>query len=107
MSIRAVPRGSSTSSPSATHWRESDQVRQHRLAEARDLRVSELVAMARTSEDGPRRQALLEEAVLVGRPLAAALARRYHRRGIEEQDLEQVAMLGLCKAVAGSSQRGG
>jgi RNA polymerase sigma-B factor len=42
-----------------------------------------------------------EEAILLNRPLAQSLARQYHGRGIEDDDLEQVAMLGLCKAVRG------
>lgn len=42
-----------------------------------------------------------EDAILLNRQLAQALARQYRGRGIEDEDLEQVAMLGLCKAVSG------
>lgn len=42
-----------------------------------------------------------EEAIVFNRPLALALARQYSGRGIDDDDLEQVAMLGLCKAVGG------
>jgi len=97
MSVPAV----SSSSESFTQDNEFAQAHQRRLAEARDRRVCELVAKARATSDEARRRSLSEEAVLVARPMAAALARRYHRRGIDEQDLEQVAMLGLCKAVRG------
>ncbi len=38
---------------------------------------------------------------MFNRPLATALARQYSGRGIDADDLEQVAMLGLCKAVRG------
>lgn len=96
MSVQAV-----SSTTVVTQDNESELVKQRRLAEARDRQVCELVTLARAAGDEMRRRALFEEAVLVGRPMAAALARRYHRRGIDEQDLEQVAMLGLCKAVRG------
>ncbi len=95
MSVQAV------SAVSSTHCAESEQLHPKGLAEARDRRVCELVTTARAVRDETRRRSLFEEAILVGRPMAAALARRYHRRGIDEQDLEQVAMLGLCKAVRG------
>jgi RNA polymerase sigma-B factor len=51
----------------------------------------------------PRAQAkaIHDEAILFNRPLALALARQYHGRGIDDDDLEQVAMLGLVKAVRG------
>lgn len=44
---------------------------------------------------------LREEAILAARPLARRLASHYRGRGIEDDDLEQVAMVGLCKAVRG------
>jgi len=44
---------------------------------------------------------VLEEAILLNGPLAQALARQYRGRGMEDDDLEQVAMVGLCKAVQG------
>lgn len=47
----------------------------------------------------PEREQLLEEAVLLARPLAVRHARQYRGRGVEDEDLEQVALLGLCKAV--------
>jgi len=47
-----------------------------------------------------------EEAILLNRPLAQALARQYRGRGIEDDDLEQVAMLALCKAVRGYQHLG-
>lgn len=47
------------------------------------------------------RNRLREAAVLAGVPLARRLARQYAGRGVDLDDLEQVAMLGLCKAVRG------
>ncbi len=84
--------------PTANTARARDQ---RRLTEARDQQVSALIADAHASCDLARRRRLLEDAVLLARPLASALARRYYRRGIDDADLEQVAMLGLCKAVRG------
>lgn len=42
-----------------------------------------------------------DQVILLNQSLAKALARQYRGRGIEDDDLEQVAMLGLCKAVYG------
>ncbi|MFW5471431.1 sigma-70 family RNA polymerase sigma factor [Knoellia sp. CPCC 206435] len=44
------------------------------------------------------REALLEEIVLLALPMADAIARRYRWRGIETEDLEQVARTALVKA---------
>jgi RNA polymerase sigma-B factor len=49
----------------------------------------------------PRRRALQEEAVALSMPLARMLANRYAGRGIALADLQQVAYLGLVKAVRG------
>lgn len=51
--------------------------------------------------DPQERERLYQEAILIGRPLALRYARQYRGRGVEEEDLEQVALLGLCKAVRG------
>ncbi|MEP7035787.1 MAG: sigma-70 family RNA polymerase sigma factor [Dermatophilaceae bacterium] len=53
------------------------------------------------ASDPVTKQGLLEEAVLVNQPLARALAQQYQRRGVDSEDLVQVAMVGLVKAVRG------
>ena len=50
---------------------------------------------------GPVRQALLDKVVLLNVPVARAIAHRYRSRGVEPDDLEQVAYLGLVKAAHG------
>ena len=45
------------------------------------------------------REALRAEIVLLNRPLADRIAGRYRNRGITLEDLQQVAYVGLCKAV--------
>ncbi|MEV6171351.1 SigB/SigF/SigG family RNA polymerase sigma factor [Streptomyces sp. NPDC051954] len=50
--------------------------------------------------DGPERSALRQEAVCAWMPMAARLARRFRHRGETLEDLNQVAQLGLVKAVA-------
>ena len=50
---------------------------------------------------GARRTALEEKAIRLTMPLALSLARRYAGRGLNTEDLEQVALLGLVKAVRG------
>lgn len=66
----------------------------------RDQRTIELLNKA--SDAGPGdRQALEAEAIELNVPLARYLASRYQRRGIASDDLEQVAYLGLMKAIRG------
>lgn len=58
--------------------------------------------------DPRRREELLAEIIVANLDLARSLARRYHRRGEDHDDLEQVACLGLTKAVHGfDPARGG
>ncbi|MFE9602788.1 sigma-70 family RNA polymerase sigma factor [Streptomyces hokutonensis] len=49
--------------------------------------------------DGPERSVLREEVVCAWMPMAVRLARRFRHRGETFDDLEQVAQLGLVKAV--------
>lgn len=51
--------------------------------------------------DHEARASLRERAVLLNLSLAHGLAGTFANRGIEREDLEQVAMVGLCKAVRG------
>ncbi|MER5214268.1 SigB/SigF/SigG family RNA polymerase sigma factor [Streptomyces sp. NPDC002838] len=50
--------------------------------------------------DGPERSALRQEVVRAWMPMAVRLARRFRHRGETFEDLEQVAQLGLVKAVS-------
>ncbi len=72
---------------------------------ARDEVTQELLQSAAAEVDEHRAEAFRSEAVLLNRSLAVSLARRYRGRGIDDDDLEQVAMLGLCKAVRGYQHR--
>lgn len=49
----------------------------------------------------PERQHLLDKVVLLNAPIAKSIATRYRSRGVETEDLEQVAYLGLIKAAHG------
>ncbi|AZM50256.1 B/F/G family RNA polymerase sigma-70 factor [Streptomyces sp. WAC 06738] len=49
--------------------------------------------------EGPEKKALRQEVVRAWMPMAARLARRFRNRGEALEDLEQVAHLGLVKAV--------
>lgn len=42
---------------------------------------------------------LRRQAVVLNRVLALAIARRYHHKGVEDEDVDQVAMVGLCLAI--------
>ena len=49
--------------------------------------------------DAQDRQRLREEIVLLNTPVAEAVAARYRNRGAEQEDLQQVARMGLVKAL--------
>ena len=49
----------------------------------------------------PRHQELLDEVVLLNAPVARSIASRYRSKGVDSDDLEQVAYLGLVKAANG------
>ncbi|MFI5696702.1 sigma-70 family RNA polymerase sigma factor [Kribbella sp. NPDC051586] len=49
----------------------------------------------------PRHQACLDEVVLLNAPVARSIASRYRSKGVDADDLEQVAYLGLIKAANG------
>lgn len=49
----------------------------------------------------PKRQQLLDEVVILNTPIARSIASRYRRKGVDADDLEQVAYLGLVKAANG------
>ncbi|MEU0839718.1 SigB/SigF/SigG family RNA polymerase sigma factor [Streptomyces sp. NPDC005962] len=59
---------------------------------------AEFHEMARLPE-GPRKEALRQRVVEAWMPMAQRLARQYRNRGESLEDLEQVAALGLVKAV--------
>lgn len=71
-----------------------------RFAE-REEHTRELLAEAATTRFPARRQQLREAAVTLNRPMALGVARRYHGRSVEDDDIDQVALLGLWKAVLG------
>jgi RNA polymerase sigma-B factor len=48
---------------------------------------------------GHRREQLLDEAIVAGLPLARTLARKYRGRGVDDEDLEQIAVEHLIRAV--------
>jgi len=60
------------------------------------ISTDDLLRRYRQTED----PALLEEIVLRFEPLARSVARRYHARGEPLEDLTQVAMVGLLKAIS-------
>jgi|1185.fasta_scaffold27178_2 RNA polymerase sigma-B factor len=74
---------------------------QHRQdAHERELRTQQLLEEAVHAEPAER-QRLWDEVVLLNRGAALSIANRYRGRGVDADDLEQVALLGLVKAVHG------
>lgn len=65
----------------------------------RSRRTAELLIQAHELADPARRDALLDEVVLLNRGVAEAVANRYRGRGVPPEDLHQAAYEGLVKAV--------
>lgn len=64
----------------------------------RSRRTAELFDLASQTSDDVRRAELLDEVVVLNLRVAHALAHRFAGRGVEVEDLEQVACEGLIKA---------
>ena len=77
-----------------THPSEPDQ-------QAEGPCIESLLDEALSSSDAARRESLRQEVVILSLDLADRVARRYAGRGIDVEDLVQVARLGLVKATAG------
>ncbi len=73
-----------------------DHQHQHQNTERHELTHDLLRRAARST--GTQRQRLIDEVVLIHLRLAESIARRYYGRGIERDDLLQVANLGLVNA---------
>jgi RNA polymerase sigma-B factor len=71
-----------------------------------DERISALIAARETRNEFALRHAE-ESLILICLPRATAVARTYRRRGVELDDIEQIARLGLIKAVRGWEPRKG
>ncbi|NBE80026.1 RNA polymerase sigma factor SigF [Micromonospora rubida] len=85
----------STTLEPATNARFGERSSAHNADSADDL----LAVMAATPADDPRRPALRERAIEAWLPLARHLAHRYAGRGTHDEDLAQIAAVGLIKAV--------
>jgi RNA polymerase sigma-B factor len=64
-----------------------------------EIRTQRLFKRAEAARSAAARQRLLNEVVLLNQGMALHIAHRYRGRGIEVEDLEQVALLALIKAV--------
>ena len=67
----------------------------------RRARTDALLAQIADCRDEPSRQLLREEVVRLNLDVAEAVVSRYRNRGLDGDDLRQVAFLGLVKAVRG------
>ncbi len=65
----------------------------------REQRTHECLGEARGTPSAGHRRLLEDEAIELNLPVAASVAHRFQGRGLETEDLEQVAYLGLVKAV--------
>jgi RNA polymerase sigma-B factor len=65
----------------------------------RSRRTADLLAEADGCADPARRDALLDEVIVINRGVAESVASRFRNRGVALEDLHQVAYLGLTRAV--------
>lgn len=87
----------STSLTTSTHPDQDDQFFTPE-GDSRHERSRQITERMRTST-GPERARLAEELILVNRCVADSIAHRYSGRGVAEEDVRQVAAVGLVKAV--------
>ncbi len=74
----------------------------------RDELTAGLLRRLRSTQDAAEARELLDRVVKLNMPLARTLAGSYSRRGIDHDDLYQVACLALLKAIHGfDTERGG
>jgi RNA polymerase sigma-B factor len=71
-----------------------EQVHERRDRAQRTDEVLDLLGSARSRR---RRQELIDELIRINMPVARSVAARYRRRGVADEDLEQVAYLALVK----------
>jgi len=71
------------------------------VRDEREQSTRSLLHEAANVTDPDARACLLEQAVLLNLSLARALTHQYRRQRVDPDDLVQVAMLGLVKAVHG------
>ncbi|MGH3445506.1 MAG: SigB/SigF/SigG family RNA polymerase sigma factor, partial [Nocardioidaceae bacterium] len=88
--------------PRLTQSHQQQNARQRRADE-----TSRLLHEAATTADDLARHRLLNQVVVVNTGVAKAIAARYRNRGIAQEDLEQVAMMGLVKASHGYDESTG
>jgi len=72
--------------------------RSHREREERARRTSAIVDELREGVTDSRREELVDELIEANVAAARSMAARYRNRGIDTDDLEQVALIGLVKA---------
>jgi len=78
----------------------SRRIEGRRRGRAERARVTQaLLERAHTTTDEDARRALLDDVIVANLEVAQAVARRYRRRGVPDEDLEQAAYEGLVKAV--------
>jgi RNA polymerase sigma-B factor len=70
-----------------------------RCDHSEEAATTERLLRSAHSAVGSRRQELLDQAIVAAVPLAQTVAARYHGRGIDREDLEQIAYEHLVKAV--------
>ncbi len=97
----APPAPSASSATSAPPVTPAPPVGSGTSAPSRSDATADLLARAAGTEDEQERARLLDEVVMLNLGLARSIAMRYRNRGISLDDLEQVARLGLVKAVRG------
>lgn len=67
----------------------------------REAQTVDLLHQALHTRDADQARTLHEQAVILNKDFAKTLARQFGGRSVDDEDLEQVAYLALCKAVAG------
>lgn len=73
----------------------------------RDLSTADLLARAHATHDPGERKRLIDEVVILNMNVAKRQARRYYGRGVNSDDLDQVAFMALVRAAQNFDPRFG
>ena len=73
----------------------------HDVYAVREEQTQRLLGAAERTKSPDRRRRLQEQAAAINQAMALGVARTYHGRGVDDEDIDQVALLGLWKAVLG------
>jgi RNA polymerase sigma-B factor len=94
-------------SPQRPHSSNASSAQSPMSRSARMQRTAECLRQAADTADDDVRHALLDEVVVLNMPMARSVAHRFRHKGVNQDDLDQVAYLALTRAARNFDRRHG